>query len=88
MVPEITLSPFNNSCGIDSPVNAFVSTVVEPAIISPSKGIFSPGLIKIISLIFTSLGSTISYLSLIFKFAKSGLISIKEAIDFLDLPTA
>ena len=50
-VPEITLAPTVTSCGNDSPVNAFVSSVDVPEIITPSSGIFSPGFtIKISSL--------------------------------------
>ena len=66
IVAPITISPFLFSTGILSPVIIDSSTLVLPSIIIPSTGIFSPGLIIIISPVTTSLiGITISFLFLI-----------------------
>ena len=87
--PDNTSLLEDTSTGIDSPVKAFVSKEDSPLIIIPSSGIFSPGLTSIMSPTLTLSGSTISYVpSLFFKFAKSGRISIKLDIDFLDFLTA
>ena len=58
IIPAKTVSPSLTVRGTDSPVNADVSTCELPSIISPSKGIFSPGLTTIISPIFTVSGDT------------------------------
>ena len=60
IVPLVTLSPTVLSAGRLSPVRAAVLTEVEPSIISPSSGIFSPGLITIVSPSSTSSGDTVS----------------------------
>ena len=86
--PLNTSSPSVTSRGRLSPVRALVSRLDLPSIINPSNGIFSPGLTVIISPIFISSGSTFSNLPFLSTFAKSGLISIKLEIDFLDLSTA
>ena len=83
--PDITLSPIVTSLVKNSPVNAFVSNCDTPCIISPSRGIFSPGFTTIISPILTLLGSTIFIESLVSKFAVSGLMSIRLDIDDRDL---
>ena len=56
--PLKTLSPISTFLGTDSPVKAFVSSLEFPSITTPSNGILYPGLIIIISTIFTSSGST------------------------------
>ena len=88
IVPLNTSSPSDTSFGNDSPVNAFVSSVVFPSTIVPSNGIFSPGFTIIISFIFTSSGDTFWSSPFLSTLAKSGLISINSDIDFLDLLTA
>ncbi len=47
--PDNTLSPFDTSFGMDSPVRALASSDEEPSITTPSKGILSPGFTYIIS---------------------------------------
>ena len=59
MQPDMTFSPTPAVLGIDSPVSAAVSTVVEPSATMPSRGIFSPGFTTITSPGFTSFGSTL-----------------------------
>ena len=88
MKPERTSSSTLTLLSTDSPVRAEVSTIEEPSITIPSRGTLSPGLTTIMSPISTSSGSTTSISFPIFKFAMSGLISINDEIDFLDLPTA
>ncbi len=82
------MSPYDTSLGTDSPVNAEVSTIEFPSVISPSIGTFSPGLTNIKSPIFTYSGFTFFMPSSVFKFAKSGFIFISSDMDFLDLSTA
>ena len=82
------LSPIPTSTGTDSPVNADVSIIDLPSIIFPSNGTFSPGFTTIVSPIFTSSGDNFSIFPFFLTYATSGLISIKLAIDFLDLSTA
>ena len=48
-VAPITLSPTFFSTGIDSPVIIFSSTEECPSVMTPSAGIFSPGLTTTIS---------------------------------------
>ena len=88
MHPLITSSPASTSFGRASPVSEEVSIEEFPSITVPSRGIFSPGLTSTISPILTSYGSTVSSLSSFRTTAKSGLISISAATDFLDLSTA
>ena len=88
MKPESTSSSTFTLLSTDSPVSADVSTIEEPSITIPSRGTLSPGLTTIMSPISTSSGSTTSISFPIFKLATSGLISINDEIDFLDLPTA
>ena len=88
MYPLKIWLPSPISHGSDSPVRADVSKAEYPLTISPSSGTFSPGFTIIISPGFTSSGETFSIFSPIFKFAKSGLMSIRSEIDFLDLFTA
>ena len=57
-LPLITLSPTAESTGILSPVNAAVFMVVVPSITSPSRAIFSPGFMTIVSPISTASGDT------------------------------
>ena len=80
--------PSHTSFGNDSPVNAFVSSVVFPFFIIPSRGTFSPGFTIIVSPIFTCSGFNFSILPFLSTFTKSGLISINFEIDFFDLSTA
>ena len=49
MVEPTTLSPFFLVTGILSPVTIDSSIVVDPSTITPSTGIFSPGLTRMIS---------------------------------------
>ena len=56
--PLNIVAPSLTSTGTDSPVRAEVSSVVSPFTIIASRGSLSPGLISIISSIFTSSGST------------------------------
>ena len=65
-----------------------MSIIEVPFTIIPSSGTFSPGFTTIISPTFTSSGFILSIFPLRCIFAKSGLISIKLIIDFLDLSTA
>ena len=58
--PLNTSSPESTSFGMDSPVKAEVSIKELPSTTIPSKGIFSPGFITIVSPIFTSSGFTFS----------------------------
>ena len=87
-VPEMTLSLNALSTGADSPVRAAWLTELSPSMMTPSKGIFSPGLTMIISPTSTSSGDTSISAPLRITVALSGLISISFAMDFLDLPTA
>ena len=59
-LPPITLSPSSLYIGKDSPVNKDSSTLVEPFIITPSKGIVSPSLIIILSPAFKNFVSTLT----------------------------
>jgi len=88
IVPLITLSFTVTSFGTDSPVREEVLIELEPSIITPSRGIFSPGLTIIISLIFTSFGFTVNSFPSRMTLAYSGFISIRFVIDFRLLPTA
>ena len=88
MHPLITSSPASTSFGSASPVSDEVSTEEFPSITVPSSGIFSPGLTSTVSPMLTSYGSTVSSLPSFKTTAKSGLISISAATDFLDLSTA
>ena len=88
MHPLITSSPASTSFGRASPVSDEVSTEEFPSITVPSSGIFSPGLTSTVSPMLTSYGSTVSSLPSFKTTAKSGLISISAATDFLDLSTA
>ena len=54
IVAPVTLSPRFFSTGIDSPVNIDSSIEVDPKVITPSKGIFCPGLTTAISPTFIS----------------------------------
>ncbi len=54
VVAAITLSPIFFSTGILSPVNAAWSIEVDPSIITPSTGMFCPGLTTTISSTITS----------------------------------
>ncbi len=69
IVPLKSSSPGTTSRGSDSPVKAEVSKVELPEISLLSRGIFSPGLIIIISPTFTLSGSVFTMLSPIFTFA-------------------
>ena len=88
ITPLKILSPLPTSLGTLSPVNAAVSTMELPSITLPSNGTFSPGFTTIISPMLTSSGSTFLMSPFIFKLAKSGLISIRAEIDFLERLTA
>ncbi len=87
-VPEITLSLNALSTGADSPVRAAWLTELSPSMMTPSSGIFSPGLTIITSPTWTSSGDTSISAPSRMTVALSGLISISFAMDFLDLPTA
>ncbi len=72
IMPAKTVSPTFTERGIDSPVKAEVSTCELPSKISPSSGIFSPGLTKIRSPTLTSSGETIFTEPFTFRLALSG----------------
>ena len=69
MHPLNTSSPFSTLLGTLSPVRASVLSIELPSTTTPSKGIFSPGLMSIISSILTSFGSTLICLSFLITFA-------------------
>ena len=73
--PERIWSPTVTSRGADSPVRATVSRLVEPSMITPSIGTFSPGFMTIVSPTATSSGSTVMTFPSRSTFAVSGLIS-------------
>ena len=54
MEPLTMESPSRTSSGMDSPVRALVSRLDAPLITTPSRGTFSPGLIRITSSTSTS----------------------------------
>ena len=85
MLPDSTSSPVETLVSLLSPVKALVFNLASPLTIIPSRGIFSPCLMIIISFIFTSSGSTLVVVLFSFKLAYSGLISIRSLIDFLEL---
>ena len=58
MVAPVTKSPTPFFTGIDSPVASDSSIMLLPSIIFPSVGIFSPGLIIMISLMLNSFVAT------------------------------
>ena len=73
--PLTTKSPTLTYRGMLSPVNAEVFNIVLPSTTSPSIGIFSWGLITMISPIFTSSGLTFSTAPFLSTLAKSEFIS-------------
>ena len=85
MLPLYRRSPSHTAMGSDSPVSAFMSTVPVPEVTTASTGIFSPGLSTMICPSSSSWGGTIFSVSPTFRFAYSGRISMKLAIDFFVL---
>ena len=89
IIPSTTILPdntflFSETCvNLLSPVKEAVFKSAVPFVTIPSSGTFSPSLTKIISPIFTSSGETCLISFSVFKFAYSGLISIRSLIDFL-----
>ena len=81
MHPEITESPADTSRGIDSPVNADVSSSDVPSITTPSSGILSPALMRIVEPTGTSFGDTVTNPSPFRMFAVSGAMLMRSAID-------
>ena len=69
IMPARTVSFTLIDLGTGSPVKGNVSTKEEPSITSPSRGIFSPGLIIISSSGLTSSGETVLISPLLFRFA-------------------
>ena len=88
MDPETTSVPSEASFGMDSPVRALVSRVVDPEMTTPSRGTFSPGRTVIVSPTETSSGSTVSVTPSLTTWAMSGCRSTRELMDSLVFPTA
>ena len=86
--PLITLSPTDTSLGRDSPVSAMVLRAELPSITMPSSGTRSPGFITIILPTGTSSGSVSVISPSPSRFAYSGIISIRAAMEARLLPTA
>ena len=82
--PLMISSPTDTFLGTASPVRAFVSSMLLPSNTIPSRGIRSPGFTMIVSPTATSSGNTSSSTPSRRTTALSGLISIKDATDFLD----
>ena len=87
IVPDKTLSLTETANSLLSPVIDWVFNLLFPLITLPSKGIFSPGLITIVSPTLTNSGFTLIRLFSLSKLAYSGLIFIKSLIDCLILLT-
>lgn len=58
MAPPMTLPPVFLPIGVDSPVNIASLTELSPSTMTPSAGIFSPGLTKTLSSTASSLSGT------------------------------
>ena len=88
MQPDSTSSPTVTSRGNDSPVNAEVLRPELPSITMPSSGILSPARTKIISPTCT-FSQSVSIISPFFsRFALSGRISVRAAMELLLRPIA
>ena len=87
MQPLKTLSLTPASLGTLSPVTEETSIEDEPAVITPSIGIISPGFTIIVSPVITSLGLTLSSFPHLSASAYKGRIFISFSIDLTDLST-
>ena len=78
--PEKTSSPTPTSRGTLSPVKATVFREVAPSVTTPSRGIFSPGRMTMLSPTDTSSGLTVRVLPSRSTLAVSGRMSIRWAM--------
>ena len=88
MEPLTTRSPGATSTGRLSPVRAAVFRLLCPSSTVPSRGIRSPGRIRMVSPTETSSGSTSSSCPSRSTTANSGRMSISAAMDLRLRPTA